>query len=185
VASSPIAAGKSSFSRIDANLLLNTLKIQPGERVLDAASGLGHYVMKIAETQPGTTVIALDLWFEGLLQTTQPDFSNIRRVNADLMEPLPIKDKTIDICLMATFFHDLKAAGKEILAAREIHRILKNNGRFAVIEFHKIQTQSGPPVHVRLSPAELDNEVTKAGFMPVQTLDLAENMYLSVFEKTE
>ena len=66
-----------------------------------------------------------------------------------------------------------------VLAA--IRKILRPGGMLAVIEFFKISGQSGPPIELRLSQAELQDIVLSCGYNWRKNCIVGPYNYLSVF----
>ena len=58
---------------------------------------------------------------------------------------------SVDVALMATVLHDLVEAGTAAGALAEVSRVIKAEGRLAIVEFHKIDGPPGPPRHIRLT----------------------------------
>lgn len=164
----PIAAGKSSFDLIDAELLFAQLGLQPGTRLLDAACGRGHYSLAAADhLTTGGRVVAVDLWADGVAELKQTmraqGTANICPLVADLRS-LPLDTHSIDFCLLATVLHDLVQDCSAGGAIEEIGRVLKPGGRLAVIEFNKTDGPPGPPRDIRLDPTETTRILTSHAF---------------------
>lgn len=82
---------------------------------------------------------------------------------------------------MSTVLHDLVGDGTHETALRETRRVLKPEGRLAVVEFKKLAGSPGPPVEVRLSPQEVEALLRPHAFEVVRTLDVGPYHYLSMF----
>ncbi|MBU0462443.1 MAG: class I SAM-dependent methyltransferase [Proteobacteria bacterium] len=182
----PKGAGKSSFELIDSDKLRSTLPIKPGSVVIDLACGKGIYSMFLSEIVGETGLIyAVDLWKEGLLlleeQIEKKGITNIKTLLTDASKQIDIDGYSSDICLMATVLHDFEEAGQADIVLKEIKILLKPGGCLAVIEFKKIEGPPGPPVHIRLSEAEVEKMVTRHGFVKKETVDIGEYNYLMTF----
>jgi len=64
---------------------------------------------------------------------------------------------------------------------REVARILKPEGKLAIIEFKKIEGPPGPPLHIRLSQEEVDDFLSPFGFQLEKTEDIGPYHYLSIY----
>jgi ubiquinone/menaquinone biosynthesis C-methylase UbiE len=185
----PHGAGKSSFDLIEQELLFPALHLKPGEAVLDLGCGEGRYTLPLA-SQVGTQgmVYAADLWEEGLATLTEKarekGLANIRTLYADVSQPLPLADASVDLVLLATVLHDLAEAGQAQGALAEIARLVKPGGRLAVLEFKKMAGPPGPPLHIRLSPEEVVALLRPHGFIPWEITDLSPHIYLEMLAKT-
>ncbi|MFH1435052.1 MAG: class I SAM-dependent methyltransferase [Pseudomonadota bacterium] len=184
----PVAAGKSSFDLLDAERFFNELGPIKGSVLLDAACGAGNYTLAAAGRMGGSGLIhAVDLWREGIesldAQIARRKIANIRTHVADITKKIPLDDDAVDICLMATVLHDLVEEKTHEGSLREIKRVIRPGGLFAVVEFNKTGGRPGPPVHVKLSPEELDAVVAPFGFQIVKTAQIGDDNYMSVFCK--
>jgi ubiquinone/menaquinone biosynthesis C-methylase UbiE len=66
----------------------------------------------------------------------------------------------------------------EEVIVREVGRILKPRGRFAIVEFKKISDEYGPPLGVRLAPEEVETLLAPFGFMTGPATDVGPYRYL-------
>ena len=185
----PKGAGKSSFELIDSDKLRSALPIKSGSVVIDLACGKGIYSMFLSKIVGETGLIyAVDLWKEGILlleeQIEKKGITNIRTLLNDAGKQIEIDDYSSDICLMATVLHDFEEAGQADIVLKDIKTLLKPNGCLAVVEFKKIEGPPGPPVHIRLSEAEVEKMVTRHGFVKKETIDIGEYNYLMTFLST-
>lgn len=101
---------------------------------------------------------------------------NIQKNNDDKIN---IDDNKCDLVLLATVFHEIDNKN-EIL--KEIKRIKKNNGKLAIIEFHKKETPIGPPVNHRISLDYVKNICLNQGFEHIDDFSLGSNFYTIVFK---
>lgn len=182
----PIAAGKSSFDLVDKDTVLSELRLNENTAVLDMASGAGNYSLVIAEAMGGNGMVyAVDLWKEGIEELNRRqaalDLKNIEAAVADVSQEIPLQDGSIDVCLIATAFHDLVEDGTGDGALTEAARVLKSGGRLVMVEFKKIDGPPGPPRHIRLAPEELDELVLPFGFVKEHTLEAGDYTYVSTY----
>lgn len=184
----PVAAGKSSLDLIDLPGFFAAVEIHPGAQVLDAACGAGLYSLEMAKVLDERGLIhAVDLWKEGIesLKDTIRDrnIANINPVLADISKHIPLDNESIDFCLMATVLHDLSTE-EQAAALLETGRVLKPGGTLAVIEFKKIDTGPGPPVHIRISEQEAEDKIRKFGFRKTDHGEIGQYNYLMKFERS-
>jgi len=92
---------------------------------------------------------------------------------------LPLENDTCDMALMVTVFHEI--ADKEIMLG-EINRILKEKGRFMIIEFHKRETPMGPPVDHRISEEDVEEICNHNKFITIEKFTMGDNFYGIIFE---
>ena len=184
--SMPPGAGKSSFDLVDVEKVLTELRLKRGMTFLDMACGKGEYALAASEMIGSNGLIhAIDLWEEGIAelrrQALDRNIQNIRAKVADLRGRIPIADNGVDVCLMATVLHDLVETGAANQALKEAARVLKSNGSLMVIEFKKIDGPPGPPIHIRLTPEEVEHFAAPYGFVKKQVIDVGPYNYMVTF----
>jgi ubiquinone/menaquinone biosynthesis C-methylase UbiE len=184
----PTGAGKSSYDLIDRPRFWSALSLEPGMAVLDLACGAGRYIKEIADRiQPDGRVIAIDLWAEGISQINQWAATREYAVEthvADAGDRLPLADRCVDLCLMATVLHDLVHDGIAQAALKEVTRVLKPAGILAIIEFKKQDGPPGPPRGIRLRLEDVSMLLMPVGllrFGPV--IDLGPDLWFSQFRR--
>lgn len=89
-----------------------------------------------------------------------------------------INEKTADLVILVTVLHEIE---NKTAFLQEISRIVKCNGRLAVIEFHKRQTPVGPPIVPRISQDEVMKLGSECGFVRSDEFNLGSNLYCIVF----
>lgn len=183
----PVAAGKSSFDLIDRDRLFSQLHLTPSTVFLDLAGGVGRYSLEASKRIIGTgEVHTVDLWEDGVDILNEiireHHVTNIHTVIADITKPLPLTDCFYDVCLLATVLHDLTIDERDI-TLREVFRLLKPGGCLAVVEFKKVTNGPGPPVKIRLSDQEVQQQIMPHGFAFIGYSDLGESIYSCLFKK--
>jgi ubiquinone/menaquinone biosynthesis C-methylase UbiE len=182
----PTGAGKSSFDLVDVGTLFSALELRPGDVFLDLGSGIGAYALVASDfvTDQGN-VYAVDLWREGVESLKEEakarGLSHIYPKVADISKHIPLEDDTVDVGLLSAVLHDLVRDGTHEAALREVRRVLKPNGKLAVVEFKKTGGTPGPPVGVRLSPEEVEALLGAQAFYLEKTLEVGPYHYLCIF----
>ncbi len=164
----PIAVGKSSYDLVDADKVFSTLNLQTDTVFLDLACGRGAYSLDAAKRLGKEGLVyGVDLWEEGVnvlkKQAEDLGLKNIKPLHNDASK-IHIQDNSIDICLMATVLHDFVVDGNVDNVLKEVARVLKPKGILAIIEFKKIDGTPGPPIHIRMSPDEVEKRLQPFGF---------------------
>lgn len=145
-----------------ARFLIELVALKGGERVLDLACGTG-IVARTAAERVGNhgTVIGLDL-NEDMLEVARTTSSSIHPLivwrKGDVKE-IPFQDLSFDVIFCQQglqFFPD------RLAALREIHRVLKANGRFALSVMRPIEHN---PTYAILAEVLERNVGTDAGVM--------------------
>jgi len=178
--------GPSSFWMHDPKVVFAELSLKPGDHFLDLGCGPGEYSIYAARLVGDLGMVyALEKWaymIDGLAQEAAAQgLLNLKPMTADITEPLPIKDKSIDVCLLSTVLHIFDLSKIEKTLFNEIRRVLKPDGRVVIIECKKEDQSFGPPKHMRLSPQEVETSIAKYGFKKLSLTDLGYN-YMVQFE---
>jgi ubiquinone/menaquinone biosynthesis C-methylase UbiE len=186
----PVGAGRSSYDLIDAEKLFAALDLETDTVFLDLACGRGDYTLEAAEYVTSDGVIyAVDLWEEGIAalrsEANARGLDYVRPQVADVSERIPVEDRAVDVCLIASALHDFVREGGHDAAIRELVRVLRPGGRLAVIEFKKVAGTPGPPVEVRLAPEEVKALLRGQGFDLTETIEVGPYHYLSMFVRVQ
>jgi ubiquinone/menaquinone biosynthesis C-methylase UbiE len=178
--------GRSSFDLIDSRKLFERLSIEEGSTFVDLGCGPGKYAVEAAlRVGEEGRVYAMDLWAEGLVAlATAADIRGLpqlRVIAADICAMLPLKDQSVDICLVATVLHDLVREGCADRALEEVRRLLRPEGILAIVEFKKFDGHPGPSIGVKLSPDQLEQIVALHGFTREEIMEIGQYTYLAIF----
>jgi ubiquinone/menaquinone biosynthesis C-methylase UbiE len=182
----PLGAGRSSFSLVDQDKLFGELQLEDGISFLDLGCGRGEYAIIASEIVGNEGIVyGIDLWEEGVdllkEEASARGSKNIKTMVADAGEKIPLEDMSIDVCFMATVFHDLVLANTSENALKEISRVLREQGVLAILEFKKVDGPPGPPLSSRLAPEEVEKRVIPYGFKRVGLKEIGPYNYLLSF----
>ncbi|MBF0161711.1 MAG: class I SAM-dependent methyltransferase [Magnetococcales bacterium] len=166
--------------------------LQPGMRVVDLCCGDGYFTAPLAQRVEPGRVIAIDLEPLLLQQARHRcrDHYNCYFLQADAQELARLVEEPVDYVLIANTFHGVP---DQEGMARNVHRILRPGGCFAVINWHAqpreqcivLGTPRGPATALRLSPARLRQIVEPAGFGTPRQVELPPYHYGMLFRKEE
>jgi ubiquinone/menaquinone biosynthesis C-methylase UbiE len=184
----PPGAGKSSFDLVNPEAVFQALGFSRSTIFLDLGCGPGDYLLAAAELiGPKGKLYGVDAWEEGVhrlrRKILEKGFNNVQVLLSDVTKSVPLPDSSVDICLMGTVLHDFARDGGEQSALRETARALKPGGIFGIVEFKKIDGPPGPPIHIRLSPEEVESMIKPFGFMPIRSVDTGPFTYMIVVSK--
>ncbi len=165
---------KSSRSILDGMKIMGEWGPETGETWLDVGAGDGHLSLAAARVGgPDTRVIALDRdgeWLAGALsEAVDQGLDNLGAVVADATRSIPLPEGSVDTALLANVFHGFVANGELERVMEKLQRVLKPDGRILVIEFKKAETPVGPPLSIRLRPADVAAALEPWGFSLVRS----------------
>lgn len=188
--------GKSSEKFLDSHEILSELNLAGSETFMDAGCGDGYISKKaIEEFLPEGKVYAVDVYDEAIAELDEykekNHISNLISICADLACEIPdVNDESVDVILMINVFHGFKASDEMDEVVLNLRKLLKNGGKFAIVEFKPIEMQFGPPLEIRCSHAELENLFEKHGFRKVHlNVEIGEDVaegkshFMIIFEK--
>ena len=161
--------GRSSKEILDSNRVLSTIGLKKGDTFLDAGCGDGY--MSIAASKivgDEGKVYAVDVWEESINafkeKIESENIKNIEASVADITQKIPADDESIDILYMGNVLHGFVENNEVESVMKEIQRVIKQGGSFAVVEFKKEESTHGPPLHVRITPEEVEEIAKNYGF---------------------
>lgn len=109
-------------------------RVLEGNAVLDAGSGFGNMSKTAHEMCKGNISITLYDPLVPMLKNTGRLFDQNPNMTCGVFEQIPFKDKQFDVVLCG---YSLRDAINLKIAISEIHRVLKNDGRFVIIDLGK------------------------------------------------
>lgn len=161
--------GFSSVHFLDSDEILNELDLKGDEIFMDAGCGDGHIAIKVIEEYlPRGTVYAVDVYGESIedMETYKNGncVENLINIEADISKGIPgVEDGSIDVVLMVNVFHGFKASRTMDDAIEELKRIIKKDGKIAIMDYKAWDVPKGPPTAFRSSPEELEGIFNKHG----------------------
>lgn len=165
--------------------ILNMLPIQKDSCILDAGAGSGYLTIPAAKQTDGP-VFALDLdeRMLGAINTKAraEKLINIRPVQGNI-DNIPLPDNSVDIALASLILHEVRSLPAVLT---QISRVLKTGGHLLCLEYEKEESPiNGPPMHMRIPSADMEQALIAAGFQGVRKVLPRESMYIITAIKTE
>ena len=180
--------GMSSEGFFQPDLILKELGNLEGKNFLDVGCGDGHFSLATSKLVGDKgKVLAIDIDKKSI-DTLQKEIktSNIKNVNAlvlDITKGTPLKNNSIDVCIMVNVLHGF-AANKEIdTVLKELIRLLKVNGAIVIIDFKKINGTPGPDLSIRLSPEDVKNIFSLYNYKTEKIFKVGSFHYGMIFHK--
>ena len=156
------AHGFSSAFFLDSDEIIQELDLKGDETFMDAGCGDGHNAIKLLEDyNHNGLVYAVDIYDASIEDMnkykTENDVENLINIEADITEGIPgVDDESIDVVLMVNVFHGFKASRKLDEAVEELERIVKKDGKIAIMDYKPWDVPKGPPTQYRSSPEDLE-----------------------------
>ena len=180
--------GRSSKEILDANRVLDTIGLKKGDIFLDAGCGDGYMSLAASKIvgEKGK-VYAVDVWEESINafkeKIESDNIKNIESSVANITQKIPVDDESIDILYMGNVLHGFVENNEVESVMKEIQRVIKQGGSFAVVEFKKEESTHGPPLHVRITPEDVEEIVKNYGFMVKEVEDVGTYHYSIISAK--
>lgn len=109
-------------------------RVIPGNKILDAGSGFGNMSKTALKLTEGEISVTLYDPLVPMLKNTGAHFEKLPDMANGVFEHIPFKDKEFDAVLCG---YSLRDAINLRIAISEIHRVLKKDGRFVIVDLGK------------------------------------------------
>ena len=172
---------KFSEGMLNDDLILQSLCLKPGQTVLDAGCGNGYMAKKISNLVGKTgTVFAIDPEKESIrVLKKQVRETNIEALIGDITQTTEVRGCSIDLVYLALVFH-IFSDDQVLRFEEEVRRVLKSDGKLAIVNIDKTDTPFGPPLEKRSSPEEL---IRKLSLTPFDCIKVGDHFYMQMFTK--
>ena len=190
------AHGFSSVNFLDSDEIIGELHLNGDETIMDAGCGDGHNAIKILEDYNHKgTVYAVDVYDASIedmeAYKKENNVENLINIEADITKGIPgVDDESIDVVLMVNVFHGFKASRTMDEAIEEFKRIIKADGRIAIMDYKAWEVPKGPPTAFRSSPEELEEAFAGHGLKMIylneeigEDIPEGKSHYFIVFQK--
>lgn len=160
--------------------IISLLPIEPDHAVMDVGCGNGFFSFPLAGYLARGRLYAVDMQ-DGMLQDIRDRVAaeNIGNIEVVLSREsdIPLPKAGLNGVFSAFMFHEtLDQAG----FLRLLKRLLKPGGWLAMLEWHKREMESGPPVSERIAEEECLSLLEAAGFMLASRPYLSEEHYVFI-----
>ena len=142
--------------------VIAALDLQSGQSLADVGAGTGYFSVRLARSQPGATIYAVDIEPSMVAHLAKraaaEHLKNVVAVQAaGDRTNLP---RPVDRALFVDVYHHLPNRPAYF---RELKKSLKPGGRVAIVDFRK-DSPDGPPVEFRFTAEQIQAEMREAGF---------------------
>lgn len=159
--------------------VIETLALEPGERVADLGSGGGYFTFRLARAVgPSGRVYAVDVDADlnayVAERAKQEGLANVEVVLAEYADP-KLPDASVDLLFTCNTYHHIEERTRYFANAR---RVLRPQGRVAIVEYKNEgwfqKRHSTPSESIR-------SEMEAAGYHLVQEHDFLSRQHFLVF----
>ncbi|GGM19386.1 SAM-dependent methyltransferase [Paraliobacillus quinghaiensis] len=169
------------YDKLQPEKLIDSLEIGETNSVADLGAGSGFFTIPMAE-RTKDTVYAIDIapqMLEFLKDNAlRNNTTNIAYIESNL-DKIPLEDASVDRVMAAFVMHEVDDLEQTLL---EIKRILKPNGKLGIVEFEAIESESGPPLAIRISRDKLADLLNR-NFGDINIEAINQINYLAVASK--
>lgn len=163
---------------LDPFRVLSHCPVNPRDTVADVGCGPGYFTLPLAKFLVNGKVYALDTSDE-MVEACQGRLDGARMGNAEVMKceeyDFPLASGSVDGLFIAFVVHHPSDRVRFLGAAKEM---LKPGGWCFILEWHKKETESGPPQNARITPEELGQIAQDSGFKVQNSRDINEENYM-------
>lgn len=173
---------------LDPSTVVGLFDLKNGDYAADFGSGNGYFVTPLAHAvAPDGKVFAIDIQRDMLdvvrAKSKLENLHNVEYIWSDLEQPQgsKLKDDFVNLVLATNILH--QSDQKEAII-KEAHRILRQNGRFALIEWEiGEEIRLGPPKEMRVSKEIAIKLFTNQLFSVEKEFDAGSHHYGILFVK--
>ncbi len=163
---------------LDPFRVLSHCPVNQRDIVADLGCGPGFFTIPLAKFLVNGRVYALDTSDE-MIEACQSRLDQARMGNVEVLKcgeyEFPVSPASIDGLFIAFVVHHPSDRERFLTAAKEM---LKPGGWCFILEWHKRETESGPPQQARITPDELRQIAQNSGFKFQSSRDLNNEHYM-------
>ena len=171
------------YDKLDPQRVMSLLPLLIYQSIADIGCGPGYFTVPLAKYLFDGKVFALDVQQE-MLDAARKEIESIHLTNVqfDLSQEnkLPLEDECLDGAFAAFMIHETE---KPRIFLKEINRCLRKGGWLALLEWHKVEMEEGPPLEERIEEAKLHEITEKAGFRHASRHSLNDSQYMLLMRK--
>ncbi|MCK6571459.1 class I SAM-dependent methyltransferase [Myxococcota bacterium] len=162
--------------------VIGHLRLSSNSKVADVGAGTGYFVVRLAPQVPVGKVYAVDIEASMVEHTVERargmGFSNVAGVVAPPTEAaLP---EPVDVVLLVNTYHHIEARPAYF---GKLRGSLLPGGRVVLVDYKKDPDVPGAPMEMRLTPEEVIEEMSAAGYrLATRSEGALPRQYILIFE---
>jgi SAM-dependent methyltransferase len=159
--------------------VIAALKLEPTDRVADIGAATGYFPVRLARALPLGKVWGVDIE-PGMTRylaerAANEGLANLKAILGTPTDPrLPEK---VDLVLVVDTFHHID---NRVAYFENLKRQVAADGRLAIIDFRP-ESPIGPPPEHRISAAEIEGDLKKAGWVKAAQHDFLPYQHFFIF----
>ena len=164
--------------RLDMFLILNLSGINLHDTVAEIGCGPGYFTLPLAKYLVSGSLYALDI-DDDMLKACESRVSQAQMGNVEILKcgefDFPLENESVDGAFLAFVIQQSPDKQRFLNAVREI---IHPKGWCSILEWYKIETETGPPLERRIDPQDMQKIAEDVGFRNVTTRSLNPEQYL-------
>lgn len=135
----------------------------PAQSLADIGAGTGYFSVRFAAKAPGGKVFGVDIEPDMIRymkeRASREKLANLVPVLGSPSDPaIPSR---VDVIFVCDTYHHIE---QRTAYFQKIASSLAPGGRLVIVDFKAMDTPVGPPLAMRVAPAQIDTELAPAGF---------------------
>ena len=163
---------------LDMLSILSFSEISHRDRVAEIGCGPGYFTPRLAKALMDGKLYALDT-DEEMLDACRQQVTAARLGNVEVEKcgefDFPLEEGSLDGVFLAFVVHESQDQPRFL---QSIRRLLKPRGWVTVLNWHRRESENGPPLERRIDPETMQQMVREAGFRYRNWRDLNGQQYM-------
>ena len=154
---------------LDPNVIWNALSLNAPDVMIDIGAGTGVFALAFATKISNGKIYACDL-SEVMIEWMKNNITEKNILPTQCSEnSIDLPNKIADLVYMINVHHELLEPEKMIT---EAYRLLKPQGKIAIIDWKKEQMEQGPPLNIRIHDTTIVRQLQDMNFKKITNHDL-------------
>ncbi|MBI9108573.1 MAG: class I SAM-dependent methyltransferase [Spirochaetales bacterium] len=148
--------------------------------LVDIGAGTGFFSIPF-QSLSGGKIYACDIsetMINWMKKNITPDHPEIIPVQMKSVK-VPLPDSSTDLVYMITLHHELEYPLENL---REAHRLLRKGGKIFIVDWKKIEMQTGPSIDIRCTAEDVSIQLKDAGFRNISIDESLPKFFLIIGE---